>query len=92
MLIVSYDISNDKVRTKFAKFLKKFGRKIQYSVYEIKNSPRIINNITIEIEKTYKNKFSNADSILIVPITEADEHKIIRYGYPALEEEELLFL
>ena len=36
MLIISYDISETKVRTKFSKFLQKFGRRIQLSVFEIK--------------------------------------------------------
>ena len=42
MLIISYDISNDKLRTKFSKFLCKFGYRLQYSVFEIKNSKRIL--------------------------------------------------
>jgi len=42
MLLVSYDISNDKLRTRFAKYLSKYGNRLQYSVFEIKNSDRII--------------------------------------------------
>ena len=38
MLLISYDISNDKVRTKFAKYLSKYGFRLQYSVFEITNS------------------------------------------------------
>ena len=38
MLIVTYDIHDDKTRTKFGKLLKKYGRRLQYSVFEIKNS------------------------------------------------------
>lgn len=30
MIIVSYDISDDKLRTNFAKYLSKFGHRIQY--------------------------------------------------------------
>lgn len=90
MLILSYDISSDKVRTKFAKFIAKFGRKIQYSVYEIRNSPRVLENITEEIEKCYKKKFTGADSVLIFAICEGDKKKIIRYGYAANEEKEVV--
>ncbi|MCQ4775514.1 CRISPR-associated endonuclease Cas2 [Lacrimispora saccharolytica] len=43
MIIVSYDISDDKLRAKFAKYLSRFGNRIQYSVFEIDNSPRIVN-------------------------------------------------
>ena len=45
MVIVSYDISNDKLRTSFAKYLSRFGHRIQYSVFEIDNSKRIVDNI-----------------------------------------------
>ena len=34
MIIISYDISDNKLRTKFAKYISKFGRRMQYSVFE----------------------------------------------------------
>ena len=68
MLLVTYDISDDKTRTKFWKLLKKFWRRLQYSVFEIKNSQRILNILTSEIEMHFSKKFTGADSILIVPI------------------------
>lgn len=91
MLYVSYDFSNNKIRTKFAKFLSKFGVKKQYSVYMIKNSERVLQNILIEIEKVYKNKFEKSDSIIIVPISPADEKKIVKYGYSKNDDEDVLF-
>ena len=90
MLIVCYDFKSDKIRTKFSKFLKKFGRKIQYSVYEIKNSQRILKNIIDEVELKYKKLFTGSDSILIFQICEGCKKKILRYGYAANEEKELL--
>jgi len=86
MLLISYDFSNDKVRSKFSKFLEKFGRRLQYSVFEIKNSPRMLQNILNEIELDYKKKFTGADSIIIIPICEGDRKKIRRYGYAKNEE------
>ena len=53
MVIVSYDISDDKLRTKFSKYLSKFGHRLQYSVFEIDNSNRILDNIVTDI----KNRF-----------------------------------
>jgi len=38
-------ISNDKLRTSFAKYLSRFGHRIQYAVFEIDNSKRIVDNI-----------------------------------------------
>jgi CRISPR-associated protein Cas2 len=34
MYIISYDISNDRIRTKIAKELENFGKRVQYSVFE----------------------------------------------------------
>lgn len=92
MLIITYDFSNNRIRTKFHKFLRKYGRPLQYSVFEIKNSNRLLNIILLEIDKVYKPKFTTADSILIIPISKADQHKVIRYGYGAEEEKEILWI
>lgn len=91
MIIICYDFSDNKVRTKFSKFLKKFGRKIQYSVYEIRNSQRILQNILDEVELNYKKLFKNTDSILIFRICDGCKKKIVRYGYASNEEEEIVF-
>jgi len=86
MILISYDISNDKVRTKFAKFISRFGRRVQYSVFEIRNSRRILQNILNEVDLNYKKLFTGADSVVIFQICEADKNKIIRYGYAKNEE------
>jgi len=91
MLIIAYDFSDDKVRLDFSKFLKKFGRKIQYSVYEIKNSQRVLQNILDEIKLKYRKRFSSSDSILIFQVCEGCQKRIIRYGYAANEEKEIVF-
>lgn len=92
MLIVTYDIHDDKTRTKFWRLLKKYGRRLQYSVFEIKNSQRILNILKSEIEMTFSKKFTWADSIIIIPVSIAVNEKVIRYWQPAMEEEEILFL
>lgn len=90
MFIVTYDISNDKVRTKFSKFLKKYGRRIQYSVFEIKNSPRMLDNIILEIKNKYEPTFTAADSILVFSLKKTNE--IHRFGYAVNEEKTVVFL
>ena len=90
MLLVSYDISSDKTRTQFSKFLEKYGRRLQYSVFELRSSQRVLDNILVEIEKKYKPKFANTDSIVIIPVTPADKKKIIRYGYAKHDESDVL--
>ena len=92
MLIITYDISNDKTRTKFAKFLQKHGRRLQYSVFELKNSERILNLVLREIEKKYAPKFEITDSILIFPINPKCAGKIYRFGFPVQEEKDLVII
>ena len=90
MLIISYDFSNDKTRRQFSKFLEKFGHRIQYSVFEIKDSPRVLQNILISIELKYKKKFTGSDSILIFQLCKGCVSKIKRYGYAKHEESDLI--
>lgn len=90
MMIIAYDFTENKIRTKFSKFIQKFGRKLQYSVYEIKNSGRVLQLIINEIELKYKKKFTNADSILIFQTCEGCAKKIRRYGYALNDEKEVL--
>jgi len=92
MLIVSYDITSNKTREKFSKFLKQFGNKIQYSVYSIKNSDRILNNILAEIECTFKKRFKKTDSVLIFSTCLACDKKIIRFGSAVHEEKDIVYL
>lgn len=91
MLYISYDFTDDKQRTKFSNYLNKFGFRKQYSVYILKNSQRVLENILATIEKDFKPKFKNSDSIIIIPISPADEHKIIKYGYSKNDDDEVLF-
>ena len=54
MILISYDIQNDKLRTKFAKYIKKYGYRLQYSVFEITNSKNILKNIMCEITDMFE--------------------------------------
>ncbi len=53
MIVISYDISNDKLRTRFSKYLSRFGHRIQYSVFEIDNSESFLSNIEIDIKNNF---------------------------------------
>lgn len=78
MLIISYDIQNDKTRTKFAKMLTKNGAiRLQYSVYEINNTDRVLNNLRILIEEQFSKKFEGGDSVIIF---DASAVKLKKYG------------
>jgi len=89
MIIVSYDISDDKLRTRFAKFLSKYGYRLQYSVFRIENSERLLNLIVQNIHDEFSKKFTEADSVLIYPV---DEEKMLKYGYASHEDDDLIII
>lgn len=90
MMIVTYDIQDDKLRTRFSRFIKKFGYRLQYSVYEIKNSQRILGLIQTEIEANFGKKFQQTDSVMIFDLSK--QCKIHRFGYAKNDETDLLII
>lgn len=90
MLLISYDISNDKVRTKFAKFLSKYGFRLQYSVFEIHNSDTVLSNITNEIENIYMKTFTEEDSVIIFNLSATSTKTC--YGYAKNEETDVFVI
>jgi len=91
MIIVSYDFTNNKKRTKFSKFLEQYGKRIQYSVFKIKNSNRVLNNIIAEIELRYKKGFKDCDSVIVYKICEGCQNKISYYGNAKNETEKVVY-
>lgn len=84
MLLISYDISNDKVRTTFSKYLSKFGFRLQYSVFEINNSEAVLKNIENEIQNVYMKAFTEEDSVIIFDMSAT--YKKMCYGYAKNED------
>lgn len=89
-LIITYDISNDKLRTAFSKYLSKFGYRLQYSVFEIKNSERILDNIKTKITAYFEKKFEQSDSVIIFHLSVQCEK--ICFGYAKNEETDLVII
>ena len=90
LILLSYDIRDDKLRTKFSKYIKKFGYRVQYSVFEITNSERMLNNIEREIKTNFEKKFSQNDSIIIIRTSKNCE--ITRYGYARNDEGDIIMV
>ena len=90
MVIISYDISDDKLRTKFSKYLSRFGHRLQYSVFEIDNSTRILNNIITDLKNKYERAFSQSNSVIIFKMSSSCE--IIRYGYAKNDEKDFIII
>ncbi len=81
MIIVTYDIKSDRLRGQLASLLEKYGYRLQYSVFKIKNSPRIINILVEEIRHRFEKKFSQSDSVLIFSYSQSSTDKLIKFGY-----------
>lgn len=90
MIVVSYDISNDKLRTRFSKYLSKFGHRLQYSVFEIDNSPRIIDNMVSDLKNKFEKSFSQSDSVMIFKMSPSCE--ILRFGYAKNDEDDFFII
>lgn len=78
MLVISYDIQDNKLRTRFSKMLVKNGAiRLQFSVYEMNNTQRLMDNIRVKIETVFSKLFSGADSVMIFDV---NNNNIIKYG------------
>ena len=88
MLIVSYDISDNKLRGRFSRYLSKFGYRLQFSVYKVKNSQRLLANLIAKIEGNFGKQFDETDSVIIFNLSK--QCKIHRFGYAKNEDKELI--
>lgn len=84
------DISNDKLRTRFSKYLSRFGHRLQYSVFEIDNSPRIVDNIANDLKNKYEKSFGQEDSVIIFKLSSSCE--VLRFGYAKNDEKDFLII
>ena len=90
MIIISYDIKNDKIRTKFAKMLRSQGAiRLQFSVYEVNNTQRIIENIKLNIVEKFSKLFTGADSVLIFDTPNA---KVVKFGNAIHRDKNVVYL
>jgi len=91
MLLVTYDIANDKKRAKLAKFLTKYGNRVQYSVFRVKNSKRVLDIITSTIEKKFAKDFKPEDSVYIFSICDGCNKKVFKYGHAVYEDQDVVY-
>lgn len=64
---------------------------MQYSVFVVQNSPRVLRNIQAEIDMRYKKLFQKTDSIVIFPVCLGCKGKIIRYGHAKHKIEDVVY-
>lgn len=89
MIVISYDIADDKLRAKFSRLLTKNGAiRLQYSVYEVNNTNRVIENLKLKIDDFAK-KFDLDDSVIIFDVSSV---KLKKYGNAIHRDEDIVFL
>lgn len=85
-VLVSYDISDNKQRTKVANLLMDHGKRVQYSVFECRLDAKMLNDLTAMLEPFA----SGTDSIRIYQICESCLKKTVLLGrYESVDEVEL---
>ncbi|MBR4156865.1 MAG: CRISPR-associated endonuclease Cas2 [Bacteroidales bacterium] len=89
MIVISYDIADDKLRTRFSKMLTKNGAiRLQFSVYELVNTKRVKDNMMLKIEKFSKH-FGGEDSVIIFDV---DKEKLTKYGNAIHRDQDVVYL
>ena len=63
---------------------------LQYSVYEIENSERILNNIITDINNKWLKEFDQTDSVYVFKM--GSSCQVEKYGYARNEDAELLIV
>lgn len=89
-LIIAYDIHDDKLRSQFSKYLTKFGYRLQYSVFEIRNSDRILENIKTKIIGSFEKRFQQGDSVIIFDLGLHTQR--LNFGYAKNSETDLIII
>ena len=65
LILVSYDIPNDRRRTKIAKTLRDYGERVQYSVFECNLTKKQLQTMVSELKKLVN---TDKDSVRIYPL------------------------
>lgn len=89
MLVVSYDISDTKLRSRFSKMLTKNGAvRLQYSLYEVNNTNRILENLMVKIDQ-FANEFDGSDSVIVFDVSGV---KVKKYGNAIHRDADIVYL
>ena len=66
------------------------GHRLQYSVFQIDNSSRIIDNVIQDLKNNFEKKFTQEDSVMIFKLSSSCE--IIRFGYEKNDEKDFFII
>ncbi len=88
-LLVSYDISDDKRRSKAAKTLEDFGTRVQYSVFECRLLPPQIEKLKKRLKPFVR---ESQDTIRFYFIGAEDVGRTVVIGAGSITEERIFFI
>lgn len=88
-VLIIYDIVDNKRRTKMAKFLEGYGKRVQKSAFEAMLSEKSYSKLVEEIPK-YIDRSSGDDSVRIYRIT--GKGKVQSWGASPVFEEEIILI
>ncbi|MBN2093054.1 CRISPR-associated endonuclease Cas2 [candidate division KSB1 bacterium] len=77
LIIISYDIEDDRIRTRVANKLKDFGPRVQFSVFEADINAEELKRLEKLLDKT---QLAKNDSIRVYQICETCKTKIKIWG------------
>jgi CRISPR-associated protein Cas2 len=83
--MVSYDIVDDKIRNKVMKFLKDYGTRVQYSVFECDINEEQFNKMKKGVEELIDKK---RDRVRYYPICKACLKRVVISGWGEIKEDE----
>ena len=88
-IVISYDISDDKKRSKVANLLEDYGQRVQYSVFECRLDEQTFQQL---VHKLKPFAAGNEDSIRVYRICQACLKKVILLGKGEITEQPRFFL
>ncbi len=89
LYLVSYDIPDDRRRTRLAKALKDFGDRVQYSVFECLLDKNLFDRLTGRMENIIKD---DEDSVRIYTLCAGCEQNIIIMGTGDISKTENVYI
>lgn len=64
--------------------------RLQYSVFEIDNSARILDNIVRDLKNKYEKRFGQEDSVIVFKLSSSCE--VLRFGYAKNDEKDFFII
>ena len=89
LVMISYDVVDDKKRLKLMKFLKDYGNRVQKSVFECNFSPKTYEKVKSGVEEIINKR---KDRVRYYRVCGNCENKVEIYGWGEVTEEEEFIL